>query len=89
MLEEHIARCLEVCVAEHAIAGVFTSDIDYFKKINDMHGHMIGDECLKIVASRLLGTVRKMNVIARIGGEEFMLIVGGLRAPQTAPANRL
>lgn len=84
MLEEHITHCLQVCAAEHTLAAVFTIDIDYFKKINDTHGHIVGDECLKIVASRLRGTVRKLDVIARIGGEEFILIVGSLRAPQTA-----
>jgi len=84
MLEEHIAHCLQVCATEHTLAAVFTIDIDYFKKINDTHGHIVGDECLKIVASRLRGTVRKLDVIARIGGEEFILIVGSLRATQTA-----
>ncbi|WP_263373406.1 diguanylate cyclase [Granulicella aggregans] len=84
MLEEHMRRCLEVCAAKHTLAAVFTIDIDYFKKINDTHGHLVGDECLKIVASRLRGTVRKMDVIARIGGEEFMLIVGSLRDSETA-----
>ena len=84
MLEEHITHVLELCAAEHTVAAVFTIDIDFFKKINDAHGHSAGDECLKIVASRLRGTVRKMDVIARIGGEEFMLIVGGLRDPNTA-----
>lgn len=84
MLEEQITHCLEVCAAEHTIAAVFTIDIDYFKKINDTHGHIGGDECLKIVAARLRGTVRKVDVIARIGGEEFLLVVGGLRNSQTA-----
>lgn len=68
MLEEHITHCLEVCTAEHTIAAVFTIDIDYCKRINDTHGHIVGDECLKIVAARLRGTVRKVDVIARIGG---------------------
>ena len=84
MLEEHITHSLELCAAEHTVAAVFTIDIDYFKRINDTQGHIAGDECLKIVASRLRETVRKTDVIARIWGEGFMLIVSSLRDSQTA-----
>ena len=83
MLEEHIAACLGRCHQGHAKAVVFTIDIDRFKRINDTYGHLIGDECLKIVASRLRSIVRKEDVIARTGGEEFTVVVGGLPNPET------
>lgn len=50
-------------------------DIDFFKKVNDTHGHQIGDEVLRHVASLLAGQVRIVDKIARYGGEEFALIM--------------
>jgi diguanylate cyclase (GGDEF)-like protein len=49
-------------------------DIDHFKKVNDEHGHLAGDEALKMVAFVLRGAVRKEDVLARYGGEEFCVI---------------
>lgn len=50
-------------------------DIDYFKKINDTHGHQVGDEVLRHVASLLAGQVRNVDRVARYGGEEFALVM--------------
>lgn len=50
-------------------------DIDFFKKINDTHGHQAGDEVLRHVASLLAGQVRNVDRVARYGGEEFALIM--------------
>ena len=50
-------------------------DIDHFKKINDAHGHQVGDEVLRHVASLLAGQVRTVDRVARYGGEEFALIM--------------
>jgi diguanylate cyclase (GGDEF)-like protein len=50
-------------------------DIDHFKKINDTHGHQVGDEVLRHVASLLAGQVRNVDRVARYGGEEFALIM--------------
>jgi diguanylate cyclase (GGDEF)-like protein len=50
-------------------------DIDFFKKVNDTHGHQVGDEVLRHVASLLAGQVRIVDKIARYGGEEFALIM--------------
>jgi diguanylate cyclase (GGDEF)-like protein len=49
-------------------------DIDHFKQVNDAHGHLAGDEALKMVAFVLRGAVRKEDVLARYGGEEFCVI---------------
>ena len=50
-------------------------DIDHFKRINDTHGHQIGDEVLRHVASLLAGQVRTVDRVARYGGEEFALMM--------------
>lgn len=49
-------------------------DLDYFKKINDTHGHTIGDEVLKIVATSIQDVVGPKNILCRYGGEEFGVI---------------
>jgi len=55
-------------------------DVDHFKRINDTHGHAVGDAVLRDLGARLLGGVRAHDVVARYGGEEFTVI---------APATRL
>jgi diguanylate cyclase (GGDEF)-like protein/PAS domain S-box-containing protein len=55
--------------------GLMLVDIDHFKKVNDLHGHAFGDEVLKVVARTLHGAVRAGDVIARWGGEEFVVLV--------------
>ncbi len=50
-------------------------DIDYFKQVNDTYGHDIGDEVIKIFADRLRSSTREEDTIARMGGDEFMIIL--------------
>lgn len=50
-------------------------DIDYFKRINDSHGHSCGDEILRDVAKILADNLRKADIVARFGGEEFCLLL--------------
>ncbi len=50
-------------------------DLDHFKKINDTHGHIVGDEVLKEVAARIRTTCRQSDLCFRLGGEEFALIL--------------
>lgn len=65
--------------------GVLFLDIDYFKRINDAYGHEIGDKALQMVAKTLQKNVRTEDVVARWGGEEFIILLSnvdldGLRA---------
>ena len=54
-------------------------DIDFFKQVNDVHGHAAGDQVLKAVAARLQLSVRANDFVARIGGEEFGIVLWGLK----------
>jgi diguanylate cyclase (GGDEF)-like protein len=55
--------------------ALMTLDIDHFKDINDKHGHLVGDEVLRLVVGRMLSSLRADDVLGRLGGEEFLLIL--------------
>lgn len=58
-------------------------DLDYFKNINDSLGHEVGDTLLKIIAERLRNTVRVDDMVSRIGGDEFVIIVSETKNVET------
>lgn len=64
--------------------GILFIDIDKFKKINDVYGHEIGDEVLKMVANVLQNSMRQNDIIGRWGGEEFIGIFQGLNLENLA-----
>lgn len=89
-----IMRELEADLAsasEDAGRAVMFIDVDGFKKVNDRHGHGVGDELLRTVARCLRGAVREDDLIGRLGGDEFLLLcpnIGGI-APAMGLARRL
>ena len=65
-------------------AHLVMADIDHFKRVNDTHGHDIGDEVLRIVGEVLLANVRRDSLVARVGGDEFGLLLPGASPHYTA-----
>lgn len=57
--------------------SVLMLDVDHFKRINDLHGHAAGDAVLKALAGRMAASFRGMDTVARIGGEEFVVLLPG------------
>ncbi len=74
-------------IAEHACAtgrsfAVMAADLDHFKRINDIYGHASGDAVLVEVGRRLRRALRSTDMVARTGGEEFMVIMPGTTLPE-------
>jgi diguanylate cyclase (GGDEF)-like protein len=63
--------------------GVLLLDVDHFKQVNDRHGHPAGDAVLKALASRVQGQLRDTDLLARHGGEEFVVLLPETDLPQT------
>jgi diguanylate cyclase len=61
-------------------------DIDHFKKLNDAHGHQVGDEVLHSAASSLASSCRDFDTAARYGGEEFAVILPSCSPQESLPA---
>ncbi|RWB60489.1 GGDEF domain-containing protein [Mesorhizobium sp.] len=60
--------------------GLMILDLDHFKQVNDTHGHDVGDEVLRAVATCLRGMTRYHDVVARLGGEEFAVVTPNMDA---------
>jgi diguanylate cyclase (GGDEF)-like protein len=68
-------------------SAVMFLDLDGFKDINDAQGHEFGDQVLKVIAERIRTEIRETDTVARIGGDEFLVILSGL--PESGIAGRI
>ncbi len=74
----HLEKELNRAAERHAPLGVFVCDIDRFKQINDEHGHIEGNRVLRAVARSLTASCRQGDYVARMGGDEFVVVLPGL-----------
>jgi len=75
MLHNHLQRAVQNSRQKGSLTAVVFVDLDQFKFINDSLGHQVGDELLKTVAQRLVSCVRETDMVARQGGDEFVLVL--------------
>lgn len=77
LFQDRVNHALAQAQRDGTVVGVLFIDVDDFKVINDIHGHGVGDELLVALSLRLQTTVRASDTAARIGGDEFALLVEG------------
>ena len=75
LFHERLQQAIDRAERGGTLFALLYIDLDGFKPINDTHGHSRGDEVLRVVARRLSGLLRKSDLIARIGGDEFAVIL--------------
>ncbi|MEU1852524.1 EAL domain-containing protein [Streptomyces sp. NPDC019990] len=82
LFQERVSHALVQAQRDGTVVGVLFLDVDNFKVVNDIHGHSVGDELLVALSLRLQTTVRASDTVARIGGDEFALLVEGSVTPE-------
>jgi diguanylate cyclase (GGDEF)-like protein len=86
LLNERLEHALGARIHREEIVAVHHLDLDQFKAVNDTFGHPAGDKLLKMVADRLRGLVRASDTIARMGGDEFVIVQAPIKDPAEATA---
>jgi diguanylate cyclase (GGDEF)-like protein/PAS domain S-box-containing protein len=87
LCKDRIGHSLAEARRNRQMSAVMFLDLDGFKDINDAHGHEFGDQVLKFVADRIRAEIRETDTVARIGGDEFVIISSSL--PESSIAGRI
>jgi diguanylate cyclase (GGDEF)-like protein len=87
LLIDRLGQALVRAARQQSVTGVLFCDIDRFKHINDTYGHRTGDAVLQTTALRLESVLRKGDTVARVGGDEFVILLENL--PDPTDASRL
>ncbi|NII10168.1 diguanylate cyclase [Oleiagrimonas sp. C23AA] len=89
LLHERLQVAVTLARREHREVGLLFVDMDHFKRVNDDFGHAAGDALLKAVAARLRESVRASDTVARVGGDEFVVLLSGVGVDAHAVAEVL
>ncbi|MCG8432949.1 MAG: GGDEF domain-containing protein, partial [Gammaproteobacteria bacterium] len=81
-LREHLHMSIEQCKREGQQLAVALIDVDHFKRVNDQHGHTVGDNVLKKFAGFLRARLREVDLVSRYGGEEFCIVFSNTDAEE-------
>jgi diguanylate cyclase (GGDEF)-like protein len=79
---QYFWRCLDRFCHQSDVFYVLYIDVNHFKHVNEAFGHKEGDKLLRELASRLKGTLKKKDVMARVGGDEFAIILSDIDTPE-------
>jgi diguanylate cyclase (GGDEF)-like protein/PAS domain S-box-containing protein len=88
LLTDRIKQALAGCTRRHESGAVLLLDLDYFKTLNDSLGHDVGDLLLQQVAKRISGCISKGDTAARIGGDEFVVLLEDLSGQELEAASQ-
>jgi len=86
LLNDRMTMALQRAERFQEILGLLMVDVDRFKEVNDVHGHPVGDKILCELAKRISHSVRLTDTVARIGGDEFLILLPDLHTREEAQA---
>lgn len=77
-LDQILEKTIEVAKLEENPFSIIMADVDGFKQYNDLHGHLAGDDVLRLIAQTIAIQLRSADAVARFGGDEFVIVCPGL-----------
>jgi len=84
LLLDRIEKAIQRASRDDQSVALFFLDLDGFKQVNDVHGHAVGDALLRTVGQRLENMTREHDTVARMGGDEFVMLISGISDPVDA-----
>ena len=89
MFLEALQKAMDNALREGTLAGVMFIDLDFFKNLNDAHGHSVGDQLLRLIAQRLSLLIGPRDMAARLGGDEFVVMVPHLDTSESVALDQI
>jgi diguanylate cyclase (GGDEF)-like protein/PAS domain S-box-containing protein len=84
LLDDRLSQAIALARRHQLKLAVLYADLDRFKHVNDSLGHAIGDELLRSIAARLVGSVRSSDTVSRQGGDEFVILLSSIKHAEDA-----